>query len=180
MPGTFTIYDSAFPSKQADVSTPARRAAVHLENSIRNDALETGAFIARDGSVVVQKTGAPNHVRFNRHELSGTNGTLFTHNHPKDETFSREDIIAAIESQLVELRAVGPMLRHIMQAPGGWPSLTAFDRAIKGAVTIAQQRTTAQINAGNLDARDAHREVCHQMWREVSNSLSLRYEREKS
>lgn len=178
--GTFTIYDPAYPSKPADTTTLARATAVALEDTIRRDGLETGAFIAADGRVVIQKTGRPNQVTFGAHELLGTDRTLFTHNHPDGDTFSREDIVAAIQSDLIEVRAVGPTLRHFMWAPGGWPPEVALDRAIAKAIAVAQAHTGRMINTGQLDQRHAPREVTHQLWREVARMLSLRYEREKS
>jgi hypothetical protein len=142
--------------------------------------LETGAYIAANGSVVIEKTGLPNRVSFVGYELDGTDRTLFTHNHPDDGTFSHEDVHAAIESDLIELRAVGPTLRHIMSAPHGWPSTVALDKAIAKSVAVAQSRTTVLINTGQVDRQNVQREVTHQLWREVARLLNLHYEREKS
>jgi hypothetical protein len=178
---SFSIYDTGWPSAAPDRSTPALNSAVGLEDSVRRDSDETGAFFARDGSLIIRKTGTPKQVSFTKQELVGTDGTLFTHNHPDDGTFSREDIVAAIQSRLIELRAVGPSLRHRMQAPGnGWPSIVAFDRALATAGPLAQQKTAVQLASGQLDPRYVPAEVCHQLWLEVARLLSLRYQREKS
>ena len=176
----FSIYDIGHPRGRPDRSTPARDAAVSLEDQIRTDSLETGAFFARDGQLVVRKTGAPDRVTFTASELVGTDGTLFTHNHPDDDTFSQQDVVSAIESQLLELRAVGPTLRHTMSAPGGWPSKTAFSRAFHNSVNPANIVTAQMISSGQLDRQYAKREACHQFWCEVARRLSLRYSREKS
>jgi hypothetical protein len=176
----FSIYDIGHPTGTPDRSSPSRDAAVSLEDQIRGDSLETGAFFARDGRLVIRKTGAPDRVTFTAGELVGTDGTLFTHNHPDDDTFSQQDIVSAIESQLLELRAVGPTLRHMMSAPGGWPSKTAFTRAFQNSVNPANSVTAQMISSGQLDSQYARREVCHQFWCEVARRLSLRYSREKS
>lgn len=176
----FSIYDIGHPKGTPDRSSPSRDAAVSLEDQIRTDSLETGAFFARDGQLVVRKTGAPHRVTFTVSELIGTDGTLFTHNHPDDDTFSQQDIVSAIESQLLELRAVGPTLRHMMSAPGGWPSKMAFSRAFRNSINHANIVTAQMISSGQLDRRYAKREVCHQFWCEVARRLSLRYSREKS
>lgn len=176
----FSIYDIGHPRSTPDRSSPYRDAAVSLEDQIRGDSLETGAFFARDGRLVFRKTGAPDRVTFTSSELIGTDRTLFTHNHPDDDTFSQQDIISAIESQLLELRAVGPTLRHMMSAPGGWPSKTAFSRAFQSSINHANIVTAQMISSGQLDGQYAKREVCHQFWCEVARKLSLRYSREKS
>jgi hypothetical protein len=178
--GSFNVYDNAFPTTKPDTSTAARASAVALEIQIRSDANETGAFIARDGSIIVQKTGSPSSVSFSSTELIGTHGTLFTHNHPDDGPFSREDIVAAIKSQLVEVRVVGPTLRYIVAARGGWPPIVALDRAIAKAIPIANQETRQQVRLGQLHPQHVDLEVCHQLWLDVARTLSLQYMREKS
>lgn len=80
--GTFTIYDIGYPRGVPDTSTPALMAAVTLEARIRNDGVETGAFIAADGSIIVQRTGAPDRVRFTVAELAGTDRTVFSRDQP--------------------------------------------------------------------------------------------------
>ena len=178
--GSFSIFDSAYPSVQPDTSTLARACAVAIENLIRADANETGAFIARDGSIVIKKSGTPSNVSFSSAELFGTQGTLFTHNHPDDRTFSREDVVAAIDSQLTELRVVGPRLRYSMSARGNWPPITALSRAIVKGIPIAIQETSQLVKLGQLHPQYIDHEVDHQLWSAVSRTLSLQYTREKS
>lgn len=178
--GSFSIYDNAYPTSSPDTSTLARACAVAIENQIRIDINETGAFVARDGSVVIKKTGAPSNVAFSSSELFGTQGTLFTHNHPDDRTFSREDVVAAVKSQLAELRAVGPTLRYSMSARGNWPPIAALRRAIASAVPIAIQETSQLVKLGQLHPQWIDHEVDHQLWCAVSRTLSLQYVREKS
>lgn len=178
--GAFTIYDPGYPCSIPDVSTPALAAAVGLENHIRADSLETGAFIAASGAVVISKTGLPDRVRFFGSDLVGTDGTLFTHNHPADSSFSRPDIVAAILSDLQELRAVGPTLRHRLLAPQGWPRVAALDAAIAQCVPGAQQRVARMVAAGDVAARFQQQEVVHQLWSMVAKKLGMDYQREKS
>ena len=178
--GSFSIYDNAYPTATPDTSTLARASAVALENQVRTDASETGAFIARDGSIVIKKTGTPSNVSFSSAELFGTQGTLFTHNHPDDGTFSREDVVAAIKSQLTELRVVGPKLRYSMSARGNWPPIAALRRAIVKAIPIAIQETSQLVKLGQLHPQHIDHEVDHQLWCLVSRTLSLQYVREKS
>lgn len=178
--GDFGIYDAAYPMRAADVSTPARAAAVKLENQIRRDSRETGAFIAADGTVVVQKTGLPDRVSFTAKELAGTQGTLFTHNHPGNGSFSRVDVMSALASELAELRVAGPSLRYSLQPGDSWPSRIELDSAIREAQGYAQRAVSRMIAAGDLDPRYAQAEAEHQVWVAVARKLGLKYVREKS
>lgn len=176
-----TIYDQAYPSSAADVSTPARAAAVKEEDAIRNDRLETGIFIARDGREVIRKTGAPNQVRFMGTDLFGTQGALFTHNHPGNGTFSLQDVMAAIDSNACELRAVGPTLRYVMRpCESGWPTEQMLIAAVASAAPIAQNRVSWMIARRQVELQFAQAETEHQLWVEVAGALGLEYTREKS
>jgi hypothetical protein len=178
--GIPSIYDPACPRQTPDVSTRARAAAVKLEDSIRSNSRETGAFIAANGSVVIQKTGSPNQVQFSGSELNGTARTLFTHNHPGDGTFSYPDLLCAIESDLEELRAVGPYLRHMMIAPSGWPTDIILSSALLNAIPVAIKKVAYMVASGSLEQRYAQSEVEHQLWVEVGRVLNLEYKRERS
>jgi hypothetical protein len=178
--GTFTIYDQAYPLSVPNTSTPARAAAVTFENAVRVDSSENGAFFASDGSEVVRKTGVPDRVRFIGQELNGTYGTLFTHNHPNNNTFSAFDVLAAIKSNVVELRAVGPTIRYRMWAPSGWPTQSELHHALTTEVARANQRTAMMVAAGSVHRRFAQMEAEHQCWVLVAGALGLQYRREKS
>lgn len=178
--GLFTIYDAAYPKVKPDISTPARVAAVKLEEAIRSNGLETGAFIASDGRVLVQKTGKPDRLSFTGSELSGTDGSLFTHNHPGNGTFSRADVIAAVDSGLTELRAIGPTMRHILQPGSGWPSLEVLEAEILRQSQKSLDVTREMVNRGELELKFASAEANHQLWALVAKALGLRYTRERS
>jgi hypothetical protein len=178
--GTFTIYDIGYATTTPDTSTSARAAAVTLENAIRGNALETGAFLASSGSVIVQKTGAPDNVKFVGAELNGTRGTLFTHNHPDDSSFSLPDVISAIRSDLEELRAVGPTIRHFMQPAGPWPTEAALLNALPSAAVMARRKVAHAVGSGALNSRHAQAEITHQLWVELAALLGFSYWREKS
>jgi hypothetical protein len=185
--GEFTVYDGAYPKVKPDVSTPARAAAVALEDRIRLDEAETGAFIDFDGRIIVQKTGPkpakgePKKVTFTERELRGTYGSVFTHNHPGNRPFSPEDVEAAIAQGLTELRAAGPTLRYQMQRKGPtWPTIDELHEAFAATVEIAGRRVARMIAQGELEPQFAQAESEHQHWRLVAQKLGLKYNREKS
>jgi hypothetical protein len=179
--GAYTIYDSGFPCQSPTAPTPALVAAVLLEGSIHGDSLETGAFIDAAGSIVIRKTGLPNAVCFVGGELNGTRGTVFTHNHPKDGSFSREDVEAAIRSTLIEVRAVGPKLRHRLRPRHpAWPTLAELNRELAIAQRHVPTIVRNQHRTGAINPQFLRHEAEHQTWVFVSNVLGLDYIRERA
>ena len=65
-----------------DVSSPARAAAVRLEEMIRHKPTETGAFIDSAGKTFLKRIGKADRLRFSSAELRSAKGMTFTHNHP--------------------------------------------------------------------------------------------------
>jgi hypothetical protein len=76
--GELTIYDPGFARVAAGVSTPARAAAVEIEDAIRNEKNEFGAFLVPDGRVLLRRAGEPDRVSSTEDELRGMKGALFT------------------------------------------------------------------------------------------------------
>jgi len=176
----FTIYDPVCPSGQPDGSTPARQAAIRLENQIRHDSNETGCFIRDDGHLIIRKSGFPNQVQFSPKELANTDGTLFTHNHPKDGSFSVLDVKNAIQQKLTELRVVGPTLRYIMRPMQSWPSCRSVDTETNQVIHHITLDVHGYVRSGQLSSRFATLEIQHLIWERVSTKLGLKYIREKT
>jgi hypothetical protein len=178
--GEFTVYDAAHPTVKPDISTPARRAAVGIEEQIRKDRLETGAFIGRDGSVLFQRQGEPDSVGVPVSEFARLKGSTFTHNHPGNSTFSTADVALASEIGLSELRAVGPTLRYVMTADKGWPSGDTMASLADSAEAEAIKRVTSMLGRGDLERENAQAESDHQYWTILSARAGLKYTRERS
>lgn len=178
--GEFTVYDRGYPTAKPDVSTPARKTAVGLENTIRADDHETGAFIDAEGKILVRKSGQPNQVSFSGADLDGTDGSTFTHNHPANGSFSAQDVGSAIASGLKELRAVGPTLRYTMAPAAGWPSEAELSGFLMSERSGALRAVQDMINRGELEPPNAQAEAEHQLWLAASERFKLGYKREKS
>lgn len=176
---SFNAYDPSAPLVSPDISTPARATAVQLENEIRRDALETGAFIAQDGRILLRRTGRPNRVSYLPEELVGLQGTTFTHNHPGGASFSLEDLLLAADLQLHEVRAVTARFRH---GAAALPELhqdtwrTAYDLEY----SRQRMRLAPQVRADALHLFDFGVEVRHLVWVELSRQLGFIYWRENS
>jgi len=95
-----------------DVSTPARYAAVGVENLIRHNPVETGVFIGPDGATHLKRKGWNNRVSFTRQELKCVKGATFTHNHPNGYGPSLDDVHLGAAYGLKEVRVVTANFRH--------------------------------------------------------------------
>lgn len=176
----FSIYDPGYPRSVPNTSTPARGAAVSFESGIRHDQMETGAFFHADGSLIVKKVGTPNKVQFSAIDLAGTDGTLFTHNHPEGFSFSIQDVQVAVAQKLVELRAVAPSWRHMMRPSSTWPSFQSIRMVAQNETTHVRSDVGGMVQSGQLQRRFADLEILHLIWERVSHKLGFEYFREAS
>jgi hypothetical protein len=174
------VYDLQVPRSAPKASTPARREAIILENAIRHNPVETGAFFRSDGSLITKKVGTATHVHFDKHELTDTAGSLFTHNHPNGFSFSREDLEQAIDIGLVELRAVTDYCRYILHPKGNWPTFDKIEQGLLQHAPAALQEVQTMAQSCQLSNSDTDKEIQHRLWVLVSNDLNLHYEREPS
>ncbi len=175
-----SIYNPSNPRAVPDMSTPARLAAVNFENSIRANSFETGAFFSASGLLITRKMGTANQVHFDQHELLGTKGSLFSHNHPDGLSFSRQDVEQAVDIDLIELRVVAPHCRYILQPNGNWPTWLSIESALQRHAPAAHQDVVVLVQSNCLSNGDVDKELQHRLWVLVANDLNLRYFRELS
>lgn len=179
-PGDFTVYDSTFPRTTPDTSTPARLAAVTIEEKIRHEKLETGTLINADGQTILQRVGEPDKVRFPEAALQRGMGATFTHNHPGGTSFSLDDVALAAEFQFGELRVVAPLQRFIMQPGRSWPSPGDIETAYNDVFRHAQLDVHNRVTAGELHAKFKGAETMHVLWERVAKQFGMKYTREIS
>ena len=179
-PGEFTVYDSTFPRTIPDTSTPARQAAVAIEEKIRHERLETGTLISADGQTILQRVGEPDRVRFPESALQRGQGATFTHNHPGGTSFSLDDVALAAEFQFGELRVVAPLQRFIMQPGRSWPSPSDIETAYNDIFRHAQLDVHNRVTAGELQAKFKGAETMHVVWERIAKQFGMRYTREIS
>jgi len=175
-----SIYDSQTPLGIPDTLSPARREAVRLENAIRLDIVETGAFFDVNGNLITKKAGTANQVRFDPHELVGVTRSLFTHNHPDGLSFSRQDVEQAVQLDLIELRAVTSYCRYILFPDAVWPAWPLIEQALQQHVASAYQEVNAMVQTCQLSFNHIDKELQHRLWVLVSHDLNLHYIREPS
>lgn len=176
----FGVYDIAVPRHAPDTSTPARKAAVAFEDSVRHDTFETGAFFRQDGTLILRKAGKRNRVGFSTSELASAVDSLFAHNHPEGFSFSVPDINLAVAQRLSEIRAVAPYWRHVMRPEGAWPSAQDIAAAVRLETKRANAHVQSMERSGLLSSRFVNLEVQHEIWVLVSRRLKFEYRREAS
>ena len=176
---TFGPYDPGAPRVKPDISTPARRVAVEIEDAIRRDEMETGVFIASDGQVLLRRQGQPDRVKYLESELRPMRGTIFTHNHPGGAGFSVEDVILASEFGFDELRAVTSNFRHVAYGIPAFDS-AEWQRAYALAESEVAPMLIEMVRAGDLHPKDFGVEARHRAWARVAKHFNFLYVREKS
>nr|WP_144266491.1 hypothetical protein [Paenibacillus curdlanolyticus] len=147
---------------------------VDLENSIRYESKEHGQFFDSDGnSNGVMIIGTENSIDLSPYRKLGKNA-VFTHNHPKNRTFSWQDLETAIEFDMAEIRAVSPNGATISMKRGakGWTidSRSAFD-VLKDTQSIFRNDPEIQelYKAGKMD------EINDILMREVARKIGGEY-----
>ena len=143
---------------------------------------EKGLLIRADGSVK-EFGGIDHHVTGNAEELSKMSGGTFTHNHPNDATFSRDDIMNGIvKGNLKELRAVTPSGDiHVLRNNGA-----TLEQRRKFNVDLEQAKTKARNIAHQKQRRGETVNVeqyvsqrAEKFMIDNANKYSLSYEKRK-
>jgi hypothetical protein len=154
----------------------ARSVAVVFENRIRNDELETGVLIEPDGTVIVERQDKPDEVAFRVAELRRARDGTFTHNHPRDSTFSKRDVQVAAQWNLRELRVVTSTCLYVMQ------SIAGLWLPIKTHYASAHERAKAEVHdlcrQGPILQSDAWRCTLHLAWERLGKDIGRYYERD--
>lgn len=178
--GEFTVYDSTYPREEPDVSTPARAAAVVIENGVRFDEKETGTLIAADGRLILQRIGEPNRVRFPVRVLERAAGATFTHNHPGGTSFSVDDIALAAEYGFSEMRVITPLHRFSMRPINTWPNPADIEKAYNLEIEHVKLAIHHLVQAGELGGKYKGAETMHVLWARLAKAMRMKYLREVS
>lgn len=161
------------------VNTPARTATVAVEDGIRRDSLETGVLIGPDGTILVRRTGNPDHVHLTVGECRRAAGATFTHNHPAGSGPSLEDVRVAALYGMREMRVVTAAFRHGvgMLDYRQLAQLTQdFDQEWAGAMVAVRD----DIKRALVNPYDFGSEIRHRTWERLSVRLGFDYWRQRS
>lgn len=175
----FSVYDPS-SKKTPDTSTPLKVAMIALEDEVRNDHLETGAFFSDGGSVLVRRQGEPNTIKFTKSELKLGIGRSFSHNHPNGGNFSLDDIELAAILNLREIRVVTPHMRYSLSRIKSWPAPMAVIASEAQISALAQVKVDLLLKEGALRKEYAQVEIEHHFWSIFAFLFNVEYRRERS
>lgn len=109
-------------------------AVIKIEDEIRmNRTFETSVAFDKDGKIILNKRGESRSVSFTKEECERMKDAIVTHNHPFGwgypeksimrigNSFSKEDILLAVNSNMYETRVVTPNYTFVLKRPEkGW------------------------------------------------------------
>jgi hypothetical protein len=158
-----------------------RSAVSAIEKEIACNDFETAAVFADDGMLLLRKAGERAAIRFTPQEaLQMIDAAVFTHNHPRNTSFSLADVDLAWRLRIGELRVVTQSFLYRMGPPVGgwrqieWQNIEETVYAIRNQVISEFQ---AALREGRLTENEANREGWHTIWRRTARQLSLSYTR---
>lgn len=142
-----------------------QRALALVEPSLRNGTLERLVAYDLQGNEVLRLDGTADEVMIPRAAYGMLRNSVVTHNHPGGRSFSEEDIMTAVELDLIELRAVSREFTYRLRRPGrGWGARAmdelqdAYDAASRTVDHLVATGRATQEVAGQL----AHHELAKQ------------------
>lgn len=171
---------------------------IKVEDNIRLNAnFETAVAFNKDGKIVLDKRGQATSVSFTNEESKLVKDCVFTHNHPRGwaaeentlgrigSSFSKEDVMFAVNSDMAEVRAVTPVYTFSMKRPSkGWSISTdrlsevfeKHDSKLReefwGIIRKSDHEEVDMIRAGI-----AH---YHVLWKRISKELKWDYSKKKT
>ena len=177
---------------------PEYKKIVEAEDKIRmNRSFETAVVFDESGNEVYRKKGAKSSVSFYDNEIQLFKNKIFTHNHTggwkfddnsikrAGSSFSSNDVVTAIRSDMKEIRAVTPHYTFALKRPsGGWGmSVQAAKSAIMNIEADVRSDFMAMLrNRGykDIDIKRAESIHWHIVWKRFSSKYNIEYTKAKT
>jgi hypothetical protein len=170
---------------------------INIENIIRkNKDFETAVAFDKDGNIIIDKRGQATSVSFTNDEMSKMKNGILTHNHPRGwsspenslgrigNSFSKDDISLAINTDLSEIRAVTPHYTFIMKRPAnGWPDLQQSIKEWNQTERVMRNNFDNIISQSNNKKTDIDRInsiYYHKLCKEFSKKYGIEYIKKKT
>ena len=168
---------------------------VKAEEEIRvNKKFETGVVFDKNGKVLVDKRGEATSVRFTNDEITKMKDAVLTHNHPRGwrfgekelgrigSSFSREDILLAIHSDMAEVRAVTPNYTFSLKRPQkGWGiDEDGFLRQYEAFDDSLDKECRRLIKDGIISVNQINAAYYHLLNKQLSKKFGWSYEKKRT
>ena len=160
-----------------------RHAVTAVEKKIADNDFETAAVFATDGTLLLRKTGERASVRFTQQEvLRMIDAAVFTHNHPRNTSFSLADVDLAWRLRIEEIRVVSPSFLYRMRPPaGGWRQIEwkVIEETVHAIHDQVIEEFHSALRVGRLTETTADLRGWHTVWLRAARRLSLSYTRRR-
>lgn len=115
------VITSQAGSKATEESSDTHPAVLNFEKEHRHSPHEQGLAV-KNGKVMGHWQGTEDRIEFHKDDWGKFHGAdIFTHVHPRDYSFSPQDVHLMIEDKIKQFRAVSPSATHVLTEPkGGW------------------------------------------------------------
>ncbi len=153
-----------------------QRVLASVEPSLRNGTVERLIAYDHTGSEVLRLHGTEDEVKIPGAAYGMLRNTVVTHNHPAGRSFSEDDIIAAVELDLFELRAVARDFTFRLRRPEqGWGH-RAIDE-LQAAYDEVSRSIDQLIASGKITQDVADRFAHHELAKRFAARVGARYRR---
>jgi len=143
---------------------------------LRNGTVEHLIAYDQGGNEVLRVGGTADEVKIPRAAYGVLRNTVVTHNHPGGRSFSEDDIIAAVELDLFELRAVAREFTYRLRRPErGWGK-RAIDE-LQSAFDEVYQLIDQLVASGAITQRVADRVFHHELAKRFAAKVGAQYRR---
>lgn len=151
------------------------------EERIRREPNEHAFVCLPNGTPVIPLgNDKPNYVLLNPQEgyVLGSkddpfSGAVFTHNHPSGNSFSPDDVNAAIRHNMAEMRAVTREGTFIMRPSGKWPHPDLVTHELNIVDGQVRTETIRRINAGLVSISEANKNHWRNVWPQIAQLVRL-------
>lgn len=177
------VLTAKYKSKVINDNTILDRVVSQYESTIKDQSFESAGVFSNDGSIILQKDGEKDRIRFDKKEMKLCEGKIFTHNHPSNNSgFSSVDIKFACKCEVKEMRAITPknevcvikMVDGSNFKPELWDNIENLSNVADKNVRI---QFTKAISDGNMTIKEADENHWNKVWVTVFEIISeIKYE----
>lgn len=176
-------YNNIYQEKAAEKQKRLAQAIKETETQLIKRETEKVVVFDDDGTVVFEKEGNKDSVSFSVDEVRLFKDKILTHNHPRETSFSTDDVQLVMAWNLKSIRACGRQYRYYLNRPEtGW-SRELWENVVEPLARRAHEEVyrmfTDLIRHGKLTPEEANARQWHEVWSRVTREVGLDYGREE-
>ncbi|WP_235332655.1 contractile injection system protein, VgrG/Pvc8 family [Paenibacillus polymyxa] len=148
-----------------------------VEERIRHESKEHGQFFDKDGNLIGDTVvGTEKAIDISDYRHAGKDA-VFTHNHPSNGPFSLEDIMVAVDFDMLEMRAITPNGKSFNMTRGidGWK---VDGQSVRMVYRLVQEELRSDINFNKLYKEGRMDEAWDMFYDKVAEKIGGEYKRQ--